>query len=465
VTEPWLQDACSLVDAFRAREISPTEAVQAVLDAVDADDELNAVCHVDAENALAAAGTADVSRPFGGVPFAVKELEPVEGWPFPRGSRLLEGTTGPFTTVHVERIRDRGGAIPVVQTTSSEFGLVGYTSTKLHGTTRNPWNPELTPGGSSGGTAAAVAGGLVPIGTGTDGGGSIRIPAGYAGLVGIKTSFRTIPFAPFAQIEPLHSTVGCLSRSVRDTARWLDVANGAHPRDPFSLPRVEGFEAGLGSHDLAGLRVAVLPDFGGAVVHPDVVAGIEDAAAALIAAAGMRRVDVEFDVPDMAAVWSGASLPTMWHGMHAYWPQIREILTDEVAALMARSETFTIADAAAPDPLRKQLNESFADLFESVDLVLAATNPDDPYAATGPGPTRVGDVDVEGLGNTGRLTMGMNITGVPAISVPAGLSPRGMPIGMQIVGPRHSDPLLLSVAALFERERPWPLVAPSALRR
>ncbi|MGY2128807.1 amidase [Blastococcus sp. SYSU DS0617] len=464
MTEPWLQDACSLVDAFRAREISPVEAVQAVLDAVDASD-LNAVCHVDAENALAAARDADVGKPFGGVPFAVKELEPVEGWPFPRGSKLLEGTTGPFTTVHVERIRDRGGAIPVVQTTSSEFGLVGYTSTKLHGTTRNPWNPGLTPGGSSGGTAAAVAGGVVPIGTGTDGGGSIRIPAGYAGLVGIKTSFRTIPFAPFAQIEPLHSTVGCLSRSVRDTARWLDVANGAHPRDPFSLPRVEGFEAGLGTHDLAGLRVAVLPDFGGTVVHPDVVAAIEEAAGALIAAAGMRRVDVDFAVPDMAAIWSGASLPTMWHGMHAYWPQIRELLTDEVAALMARSETFGMAEAAAVDPLRKQLNESFADLFESVDLVLAATNPDDPYAAEGPGPKRVGDVDVEGLGNTGRLTMGMNITGVPAISVPAGLSPRGMPIGMQIVGPRHSDPLLLSVAALFERERPWPLVAPSARAR
>jgi aspartyl-tRNA(Asn)/glutamyl-tRNA(Gln) amidotransferase subunit A len=268
-----------------------------------------------------------------------------------------------------------------------------------------------------------------------------------------------------AQIEPLHSTVGCLSRSVRDTARWLDVANGAHPRDPFSLPRVEGFEAGLGSHELAGLRVAVLHDFGGAVVHPDVAAGIEEAASALIAAAGMRRVDVDFTVPDMAAVWSGASLPTMWHGMHAYWPQIRELLTDEVAALMARSETFTIADAAAVDPLRKQLNESFADLFESVDLVLAPTNPDDAYPAEGPSPVRVGDVDVANAGNTGRMTMGMNITGVPAISVPAGLSPRGMPIGMQIVGPRHSDALLLSVAALFERERPWPLVAPSARAR
>ena len=199
MSEPWLQDACSLVDAFRAREISPTEAVQAVLDAVGTSD-LNAVCHVDAENALAAARTADVDQPFGGVPFAVKELEPVEGWPYPRGSKLLEGSTGPYTTVHVERIRDRGGAIPVVQTTSSEFGLVGYTSTKLHGTTHNPWNPALTPGGSSGGTAAAVAGGLVPIGTGTDGGGSIRIPAGYTGLVGIKTSFRTIPFAPMGPI-------------------------------------------------------------------------------------------------------------------------------------------------------------------------------------------------------------------------------------------------------------------------
>ena len=458
MTDPWLHDACSLVDAFRAGALSPTEAVQSVLDAV-ATDPYNAVCHVDAEGALAAAARADVSKPFGGVPFAVKELESVQGWPFGYGTKLLEGNIGAHTMVHVERIRDLGGAIPVVQTTSSELGLVGYTSTKLHGTTTNPWDTTRTPGGSSGGTAAAVSGGLVPIGTGTDGGGSIRIPAGYVGLVGFKTSFRRIPFAPQAQLEPLTSTVGCLSRSVRDTARWLDVANGSHPRDPFSLPRVQGFEAGLGSHELAGLRVAVLPTFGGAVVHPDIRAVVEEAAVDLIRAAGLKRFEVDFVLPDMGAAWTAPALPILWAGMGAFWPGIRDLVTDEVAAALDLAQRYDIAVAAAIDPVRKLLNETVADLFDSVDLVLCATNPDDPYPAQGPSPRRVGDVEVEAY-NVGRLTMGMNITGVPAISVPAGLSPLGLPVGLQVVGPRHADALLLSVAALFERLRPWPLVAP-----
>ena len=137
MTDPWLQDACSLVEAFRARELSPVEAVQAVIDAA-ANDPYNAICHIDGEGALAAAAVAEISKPFGGVPFAVKELEMVQGWPFAYGTKLLEGTIGTYTMVHVERLRDLGGAIPVVQTTSSELGLVGYTSTKLHGTTTNP---------------------------------------------------------------------------------------------------------------------------------------------------------------------------------------------------------------------------------------------------------------------------------------------------------------------------------------
>jgi Asp-tRNA(Asn)/Glu-tRNA(Gln) amidotransferase A subunit family amidase len=458
MTDPWLQDACSLVDAFRAGELTPVEAVQAVLDAA-ATDPYNALCHIDAEGALVAAAVADTSKPFGGVPFAVKELEPVQGWPFAYGTKLLEGNIGSSTTVHVERIRDAGGAIPVVQTTSSELGLVGYTSTKVHGTTTNPWDTSRTPGGSSGGTAAAVSGGLVPIGTGSDGGGSIRIPAAYVGLVGFKTSFRRIPFAPQTQMEPLTTTVGCLSRSVRDTARWLDVANGAHPRDPFSLPRVEGFEAGLGTHDLAGLRVAVLPTFGGTVVHPDVQAVVEDASRALIAAAGMNQVDLDFVLPDMGAAWAAPALPIMWAGLGAFWPDVRELLTDEVAATMDLAQNYDIATAAAIDPVRRLLIEAVADLFDQVDLVLCATNPDVAYPAEGPSPTQVGAVTVTPY-NVGRLTMGMNITGVPAISVPAGLSPGGLPIGLQVVGQRHTDALLLSVAALFEQVRPWPLVAP-----
>jgi Asp-tRNA(Asn)/Glu-tRNA(Gln) amidotransferase A subunit family amidase len=458
VTDPWLQDACSLVDAFRAGALTPTEAVQAVIDASEKDP-YNAICHIDAEGALAAAATADTSKPFGGVPFAVKELEPVEGWPFAYGTKLLEGHIGTHTMVHVERIRDLGGAIPVVQTTSSELGLVAFTSTKVHGTTTNPWDTTLTPGGSSGGTAAAVSGGLVPIGTGTDGGGSIRIPASYVGLVGFKTSYRRIPFAPEAQMEPLTSTVGCLSRSVRDTARWLDVANGSHPRDPFSLPRVEGFERNLGQRSLAGLRVAVLPDFGGTVLHPDIEAQVVDTAEALIREAGMTRVDVDFTLPDMGAAWVAPALPIIWAGMGPFYPDIKALLTDEVAAALDMARAYDIDVATAIDPVRKQLNETIADLFESVDIVLASTCPDDPHAAEGPSPRMVGDRPCDPF-NAGRLTMAMNITGLPSISVPSGLSPRGLPTGMQIIGMRHEDQLLLDVAAFVEQLRPWPLVAP-----
>jgi aspartyl-tRNA(Asn)/glutamyl-tRNA(Gln) amidotransferase subunit A len=460
MSAPWLGDACSLVEAFRAGELTPAEAVDAVIEAAESDP-YNAICHIDADGAREAAQTADVSKPFGGVPFAVKELEMVKDWPYAYGTKLLEGMTGSYTMVHVERIRDIGGAIPVVQTTSSEMGLVGYTSTIVHGTTTNPWDTTRTPGGSSGGTAAAVSGGLVPIGTGTDGGGSIRGPAGYTGLVGFKTSYRRIPFAPMAQMEPLTSTVGCLSRSVRDTARWLDVANGAHPRDPFSLPREEGFEAGIGTYDLAGMRVAVLPDFGGAVVHPDVVAVIEEAAAELIDAAGLKRVDVEFALPDLGPAWIAPALPIMWAGAGAVWPDVRELVTSEVGAALDLAAVYDIETAAAIDPARKQLNETVATLFEQADIVLAATVPDDAFAAEGPSPSSVNGVEVDAF-NTGRLTIAMNISGLPSISVPAGLSPRGLPIGMQIVGMRHTDGLLLDVAALVERVRPWPLVAPAA---
>jgi aspartyl-tRNA(Asn)/glutamyl-tRNA(Gln) amidotransferase subunit A len=449
-----------LVDAFRAGELTPAEAVEAVIEAAE-QDPYNAVCHVDADGARQAATTADVSKPFGGVPFAVKELEMVEGWPYAYGTKLLEGTIGTHTMVHVERIRDLGGAIPIVQTTASELGLVGYTSTIVHGTTTNPWDTTRTPGGSSGGTAAAVSGGLVPIGTGTDGGGSIRIPAGYTGLVGFKTSYRRIPFAPMAQMEPLTSTVGCLSRSVRDTARWLDVANGAHPRDPFSLPRVEGFEAGLGNHDLSGLRVAVVPDFGGAVIHPDVLAVVEDAASELVDAAGFKRVEVDFTLPDMGPAWIAPALPIMWAGAGAFWPDVREMVTTEVAAALDLAASYDIAMAAAIDPVRKQLNETVATLFEQADIVLAATCPDEAFAAEGPSPTVIGEVEVDPF-NAGRLTMAMNITGLPSISVPAGQGPHGLPVGMQIVGMRHTDGLLLDLAAVFEQARPWPLVAPAA---
>jgi aspartyl-tRNA(Asn)/glutamyl-tRNA(Gln) amidotransferase subunit A len=182
---PWPGDACSLVEAFRRGERSPAEELEVTYAAIDGSP-LNAFSHLDMERATIAAGVAEVALPFGGVPIGVKELETVAGWPFTMASVPLAGRIANATSTMVQRLRDRGGAVLAGQTTASEFGGVNVTRTVLHGTTRNPWQLGRTPGGSSGGSAAAVAGGLLTLATASDGGGSIRIPAGFCGLVGLR---------------------------------------------------------------------------------------------------------------------------------------------------------------------------------------------------------------------------------------------------------------------------------------
>ncbi|HEX4219443.1 MAG TPA: amidase, partial [Acidimicrobiales bacterium] len=304
--KPWADDACSLVDAFRAGTITPAEALELSLAAIEGS-ELNAFSHVDAEPARAAEAAADVSLPFGGVPVGVKELETVDGWPYTEASLVFKDRVADHDTTQVARLR-QAGAILIGQTTASEFGGINCTHTKLHGTTRNPWNPERTPGGSSGGSAAAVSGGLIPIASGGDGGGSIRIPAGYTGLFGLKATYGRIPRGPGTLQPPLTVVVGCLSRSVRDTARWFDVCNGWDSRDTLSLPRVEGWEAGLDSFDLGGKRAVVSVDLGNAVVRPEVAELVMAAAEALIADAGLKRVDVVVNLPRGGLEWAMSNL-------------------------------------------------------------------------------------------------------------------------------------------------------------
>src|SRR3954453_23618774 len=215
---PWTGDASSLVDAFRAGSRSPVEELDASLAAIDAS-ALNAFSHIDAERARAAAERADVPLPFGGVPTAIKELEPVAGWPWTEASLVYRDRIATRTSHHIERLLARGGAVPVGQTTASEFGGLNVSVTKINGVTHNPWRHGRTVGGSSSGSAAAVAGGLVSLATGGDGGGSIRIPAGYTGLLGMKGTYGRIPRGPEAWMRPHTVVCGNLSRSVRDAAR------------------------------------------------------------------------------------------------------------------------------------------------------------------------------------------------------------------------------------------------------
>lgn len=467
--EVWTGDACSLVDAFRAGTISPVEALGASLAAIERS-ELNAFCFVDADQAIGAAEVADVSLPFGGVPIGIKELDPVAGWPYSEASIVFAERKSTFTSTMVDRLVG-AGAIPVGQTTASEFGGVNYTHTRLHGTTVNPWNSERTPGGSSGGTAASVAGGLLTLGTAGDGGGSIRIPAGFTGMFGLKATFGRIPRGPRAMHPPLTVTSGCISRSVRDTARWFDVCNGFDAHDTLSLPRVSGWEAGLGTlrSDLSGARAVVSVDLGSAVVSQRVADCVIAAAEALIHDAGMKRVDVVVRFPDASLSWATSNLVTLRGELGDLYPACEQDLTPEVKfAMNIAHHTYNLQMAGENENFRVEMNETMAALFEEADFVFCSTNPDVAFPAAGPMPTTIDGEDLiqkvgfeRALGNNGALTVPANLSGNPAVSIPAGFVD-GLPVGLQVIGRHHCEQLLLELALIAERERPWPLVAPGS---
>jgi aspartyl-tRNA(Asn)/glutamyl-tRNA(Gln) amidotransferase subunit A len=462
-----LGDACSLVDAFRAGTISPTEALEGSLAAVEAS-QLNAVCYIDEERARDAAASADVTLPFGGVPMGIKELDPVKGWPLTEASLIFKDRISDYDGTMTARLRS-AGAVLVGQTTASEFGGINCTYTRLHGATSNPYDRTRTPGGSSGGSAASVAGGLFPICTGGDGGGSIRIPAGFTGLFGLKATFGRIPKGPRTEIEPLTSVIGCLSRSVRDTARWYDVCNGVDEYDPYSLPRVEGWEAGLGQQDLGGRRVAVSVDLGGAVVAAAVREKVEEAADLLMKDAGLERTDLPIALPKGGLEWALAGTASLLVGLGDLYPACETQLTPEImlAANIATNH-YNVDTAKNIEAFRRSIIVQMAQIFEQVDFVICATNPDVAFGAQGPMPTVVDGVDLiaelgfeAALGNNGALTIPANTTGHPAVAIPIG-TVEGLPVSMQIIGRRHAEQLLLDLARVVEVERPWPLVAPSA---
>jgi aspartyl-tRNA(Asn)/glutamyl-tRNA(Gln) amidotransferase subunit A len=456
---PWLGDACSLVEAFRSGERSPAEELEAVLAAISRSS-LAAMPFLSEDSARAAAAGADVALPFGGVPVGIKELEMVSGWPATEASVALADRVATHTSTQVQRL-DAAGVVKVGQTAASEFGGLNVSITKLHGVTHNPWRSGRTAGGSSGGSAAAVAGGLLPIATGGDGGGSIRIPAGFCGLVGMKGTAGRIPRGPHTAIAPLTVVLGCLARSVRDVARWYDVCAGFDSRDPYSLPRVEGWERGLGSHPLSGRRAVIAPSLGSAVVHPEVEAMVRTVGAELVRAAGLRQVDVDVHLPGLGYEWAMSNMAQLRRELGDRWPEARDQLTLEMAfGLDLAEKVFDLDLAATCESQRTECNERMAEVFDEVDFVICATNPDVACPAEVTLNTRVGDQGV-GPENNGALTIPANVVGNPAISIPAG-TVDGLPVGLQVIGRHHEDALLLDLAQILERERPWPLVAPSA---
>jgi aspartyl-tRNA(Asn)/glutamyl-tRNA(Gln) amidotransferase subunit A len=323
-----------------------------------------------------------------------------------------------------------------------------------------------TPGGSSGGSAAAVAGGLLPIASGGDGGGSIRIPAGFTGLLGLKGTFGRIPRGPHAMHPPLTVNLGCMARSVRDTARWFDVCNGFSPYDTLSLPRVQNWEPQLGTMDLRNKRVAIVYDLGSAIVGPKQIAVLEDLAKFLVREAQLQQVDVHIAFPQGGLEWAMSNLIGLAGELGDRYPACEGDLTGEIQLGMRLAQALSITSAGATELFRADMNFQMAEIFNQTDFIISATNPDVAFAAEGPMATTVEGVDLmkeygfnRAIGNNGALTIPANLTGVPAISIPAG-QVDGLPVGLQIMGRHHEEQLLLDLALLVERARPWSLTAP-----
>ncbi|MCC6849872.1 MAG: amidase [Deltaproteobacteria bacterium] len=429
------------------------------------DPPLGTFVFLDADGARAAADAVDarVRRgddpgPLAGVPFGVKELEDVAGWPHPRGARVFADAIATTTSTHVSRLR-AAGAVPVGLTASPEMGAASFTASLLHGVCRNPWNPARTPGGSSGGSAAAVAAGLVPFATGSDSGGSLRIPAAFTGLVGFKGTYGRVPRGPRYVGFPNVRSYGVLTRSVADTARVLDSVVGPDEHDPLSLPHPGlSYERALAALDLRGTRVAWTADLGFGACEPAVARVARAAADGLVAATGMVATDARVELADPEEAWRVLMAPDLLELYAPFLPARAADVNPTLQFLVAMAAGLGMRDLARAALVRDALVQSLAELFERVDLVLLPTTPIPAFAAEGPPPPTIAGRAVSPLATVAQ-TYVFNLSGHPAVSVPAG-AVDGAPIGLQIVARRHDDLRVLAAARALERERPWPLLAP-----
>lgn len=458
MTDLDFASAEELSGLIRRRAISPTELLDhALLRIAALNPTLNAFVALDAEAARteAARQTEQLARgeelgPLGGLPLGVKDLENAAGFPTTCGSRLFRDHYPEQDDVHVARLR-AAGAIVVGKTNTPEFGYAPFSSNDLFGASRNPWNPERTPGGSSGGSAAAVAGGLVPLATASDGGGSIRIPAAYTGLYGLKTSFGRVPIGPRA-IQPWMniSVYGPLTRTVRDAALYLDQVAGPHGSDPMSLPSpTESYIAAL-DRPLPRLRIAYNRTLGQADVPADIMREVE-ASVEVFRDLGHTVIDNDDTIPQTAEHWirmfGFQSLALLWE---EYSDRHNEFTADFVRHLDASLDV-NATDFRAFYRARGQIQRWTWELFEQYDLLLTPTLASEAFVAAGPTPLQKDGVPHDPI----VFTYPFNFTGHPAASVRAGFSDAGLPCGLQIVGPRHRDDLVLQVSYAYERARSW----------
>ena len=463
-TDLCFTPAVGLAELIRRRALSPVEITRAVLERVERlNGHLGAYVAVNAERALAEARTAERALmagerlgPLHGVPISIKDnlWTAVERVTY--GSRLLADFVAAEDAPSVAGLR-AAGAIFVGRTNLPEFAWRGSTDNRLFGESRNPWDLARTPGGSTGGGAAAVAAGLAPLALGSDGAGSIRIPASFCGLVGLKPTFGRVPMYPAAGGNELVAHVCPLARTVRDAALMMNVIARHDRRDAFALPDdgvdyLAACDEPLRARDRAPVRIAWSPDLGFAPVERE-TREIGEAAARAFTELGLAVEDAGPDIGDPSSI-----LRTLYGGAQAgahaaRSPEHKAQMDPELVAYAEASSGLSVVEYVKAVSARQALTDSLRRFFERYDLLLTPTLCLPAFPLGMVGPTDVAGRKVTHLGWT--LCYPFNYSGQPAVSVPAGWTAAGLPVGLQIVGRRLEDALVLRAAAALEALRPW----------
>jgi aspartyl-tRNA(Asn)/glutamyl-tRNA(Gln) amidotransferase subunit A len=455
-----LWSATELIDAYRRKTVSPVEATQAALARIARlDGRLNAFNLVDRDGALAAAGAAEArwqrGQPAGlvdGVPSTVKDILLTKGWPTLRGSKTVDpNQTWDEDAPAVARLRE-AGAVLLGKTTTPEFGWKAIGDSPLTGITRNPWDTERTPGGSSAGAAAATAAGMGALAIGTDGAGSIRIPCAFTGLFGIKPTFGRVPAYPPSAFGTV-SHVGPMTRTVSDGALMLSVLAGPDWRDSWALPPDgRDYRAGLDA-GVAGLKIGFSPDLGYAKVDPEIAGAVAGAVRAFAElGAAVDTVAPPFASPREAelVIWSAPAAKLLADMDDAK----RALLDPGLVRMAARGRRYSAIDFAAADQVRTGLGQAMASFHQRYDLLVTPTLPVPPL----PVGRDTLDPDPDALWiDWAPFNYPFNLTRQPAATVPCGLTKAGLPIGLQLVGRLYDEPTVLRAARAFERARPFPL--------
>ena len=450
--------ATELLQLYRSRQASPVEATRAVLARIEAlNPRLNAFCHLAPEQALADARASESrwreGRPMGtldGVPTSIKDLILTRGWPTRRGSRTVDpnqpwDVDAPATA----RLRE-AGAVLLGKTTTPEFGCKGETNSPLTGISRNPWNPDKTPGGSSGGTAAAVAAGMGPLSVGTDGAGSVRIPAAFCGNFGLKPSFGRVPAYPLSPMGTV-SHLGPHTMSVRDAALMMNVLKEPDARDWHSLPPdgddyLQHLERGI-----RGLKIAYSPTLGYAQgVNPEVAAAVQAAARQLQdLGAEVEQVDpgIEDPLPITIGLWFAGAW-AIWSGLT---PEQRSLADPDFASEAEAGSAYGVLELQRLTLARGAMGAHMRQFMTRYGLLVTPAVAVPAFDARPAGSVKLTPQNM--LGWT-PFSYPFNLTQQPACTIPCGLTRSGLPIGLQIVGPMFGDALVLRAARAYETVRP-----------